>query len=144
MRLRVSPDGKYAVVNDKRVPLNYLEGALEKDKPPRLQARCAEYGVDSAGKKSDLVKRLGALPAEPLRQLEIAVLAKGQTPDAPAATRALRAQGPELAELMLNGGKVVENRGDQIGLGWWVVVVGTDRKWREANLQGGPGHGARR
>ena len=132
VRNRVSPDGRFARVNDKRVPLDYLERALEKDKLPRLRARCAEYGVDSAGKKSDLVQRLGALPAEPLRQLEIAMLAKGQTPDAAAVTRALRVQGPELAELMLNGGKVVENRGDQIGLGWWVVVVGTDRKWREA------------
>ena len=47
-------------------------------------------------------------------------------------TRAFRVQGPELAELMLTGGKVVENRNDQIGLGWWVVVVGTDRNWREA------------
>ena len=69
---------------------------------------------------------------EPLQQLEIAVLAKGHTPDAPEVTRALRVQGPELSELMLTGGKVVENRNDQIGLGWWVVVVGTDRNWREA------------
>ena len=61
------------------------------------------------------------------------MLAKGHTPDAPAVTRALRVQGPELVELMLTGEKVVENRDYQIGLGWWVVVVGTDRRWREAD-----------
>ena len=87
-----------------------------------LQAKCEQYGVDATGSKSDLVQRLAALPAEPLRQLEIAVLAKGHTPDAPAVTRALRVQGPELAEVMLTGGKVVENRSDQLGLGWWVII----------------------
>ena len=60
------------------------------------------------------------------------MLAKGHTPDVPAVTRALRVQGPELADLLLTGGKVVENRGAQHAVGWWVVAVGTDRKWQEA------------
>ena len=131
VRNRVSPDGRFAVVNRKRVPLDYLERGLEKRKLPELEVICAEYGVDGAGRKADLVQQLGAMPAEALKQLEIAVLAGGQTPDVPVVERALRVQGPELAELMLNGGKVIENR-DQLGLGWWVLVVGMDRNWREA------------
>ena len=38
-------------------------------------------------------------------------------------------QGAELAELMFDGGKVIENR-KQLGLGWWVVYVGKDQNWR--------------
>ena len=87
VRNRVSPDGKFAVVNDKRVPLDYLQRALDKGKLTELRAKCEQYGVDATGKKADLVQRLGALPVEPLQQLEIAVLAKGHTPDAPAVTR---------------------------------------------------------
>lgn len=132
VRNRVSPDGKFAVVNEKPVPLDYLQRALEKEKLTELQAKCDQYGVDATGKKADLVQRLSGVSAEARQQLEVAVLAGGHTPKAPVATRALRVQGPELAERMLTGGKVVENRSDQLGLGWWVVVVGVDRNWREA------------
>ena len=59
------------------------------------------------------------------------MLADGHTPEVPVPTRALKVQGPELAELMLTGGKVIENR-TQLRLGWWVVYVGKDRKWRDA------------
>ena len=43
----------------------------------------------------------------------------------------LRVQGAELARLMLDGGKVIENR-KQLGLGWWALYVGKDRQWRDA------------
>ena len=134
VRNRVSPDGKFAVANGKRVPLDldYLQQALEKKTLKDMREMCGQYKVDATGNKADLVRRLAELPAEALRQLEVAVLAGGHTPDAPMVTRALRVQGPELAELMLTGDKVVENRSVQIGLGWWVVVVGVDRNWRKA------------
>ena len=132
VRNRVSPDGKFAVVNEKRMFLCPLARALEKEANTKLTAMCEEYKVDATGNKTDLIQRLSDLPAEPRQQLEIAVLARGHTSGLPMATRALKVQGPELAENMLTGGKVVENRSEQIGLGWWVVVVGVDRKWREA------------
>ena len=70
------------MVNEKRVPLDYLQSALMKEKLSQLQQRCAEYGLDQSGKKDDLVQRLGALPQPQLQQLEIAVLAGGHRPDA--------------------------------------------------------------
>ena len=131
VRNSVSPDGKFATVNGKRVPLDYLERELEKKSKQELQTECAEFGVDGIGSKAELARRLATLPPDELRTLQIKVLASGHTPEMPVATRALRVQGPELAELMLNGGKVLENR-RQLGLGWWVVYVGKDPNWRTA------------
>ena len=45
--------------------------------------------------------------------------------------RVLKVQGAELAALMLNGDKIVENR-QQLALGWWILYVGKDRQWRDA------------
>ena len=118
VRNRVSPDGGFAVVNGKRVPLDYLEQALEKKKITELQAMCDRHRIDTTGKKDDLLQRLCALPGDARRQLEVEVLARGHTPEEPVVTRALRVQGPELAELMLAGDKIVENRSVHLGLGW--------------------------
>ena len=131
VRNSVSPDGTFAVVNGQRRPLAYLERALEKEARPQLQKRCEERELETKGSKADLVGRLAAMPYAALRSLEVEVLAGGHTPDTPVAERVLRVQGAELARLMLDGGKVIENR-KQLGLGWWALYVGKDRQWRDA------------
>ena len=75
--------------------------------------------------------RLASLAPAKLRALEVEVLAGGHNPDMPVVKRVLRVQGAELAALMLNGGKVIENR-KQLSLGWWILYVGKHRQWREA------------
>ena len=58
VRNSVSPDGKYATVNGKRVPLDYLERDLEKETKQALQTRCADHGLEDTGSRQNLCRGL--------------------------------------------------------------------------------------
>ncbi len=104
----------------------------EEGKTPRK--RRTEQGLDAAN--AGPAHRLAARPA-PKRRRSAPTPAAARTSIAhcpPTVTSFLLVQGPELAEAMFSGEKLVDNRGHQLKLqpGWYVVYVGKDRKWRNA------------